>query len=56
MCFFVFCMSSSVRVGSLDVLDSEKNGLEEKYHRSQDTYLALDNQRSKADFYVCELP
>ena len=36
-------------------LEAEKNGLEAKYHRSQETS-ALDNQRSKTDSYVYDLP
>ena len=33
---------------------AEKNGSEGKSLRSQDTRLALDNQRSKIDSYVCD--
>jgi len=33
-------------------LEAEKNGSEGKSRRSQDTRLALDNQRSKTDSYV----
>lgn len=52
MCFFVPCMSR-VRIASLEV---EKNGLEGKCYRSQDTCLSMDSQRSKTDSYVCGLP
>jgi hypothetical protein len=49
MCFFVFCMSRRVRVASFEL---EKNCLEGKYHRSQDTRLALDDQKIK-DRFLC---